>query len=163
MGETEVTEALYAAVSNTTTTKPYYPHVFSSFSSSGNFVENLNTLIKLSFKMPTKEEWQYAAKGGDKSQNYVYSGSNLITDVAWYSSNSNNQCHEVAQLMPNELGFYDMSGNLHEWTLTKYNSYGEYYFLGGAWNSTDSSCKVISYGYNSSNSHCGLRLALFIN
>lgn len=67
------------------------------------------------FRLPTLEEWQYAAKGGSKSLSFIYSGSNTPGDVAWYSGNSNETRHEVKQKQPNELGLYDMSGNVWEW------------------------------------------------
>lgn len=165
MGETEVTEGLYAAVSNKTTTKKNYPYEFNSYHTSNTFVANLNNMINLIFRVPTSKEWQYAAKGGNKSQKYTYSGSNSVSDVAWYSDNSKRTIHEVAQLMPNELGFYDMSGNLSEWTSSKYSSSSNYYYyFGGNYSLSSDYCKTShSTSYASSSNYCGLRLALSIN
>ena len=163
MGETEVTEALYAAVENNTTTKPNTPKTFYYYSDIEPFISKLNKTIDFIFRIPTKEEWQYAAKGGNKSQNCIYSGSDIASDVAWYSPYSESKIHEVAQLMPNELGFYDMSGNLSEWTSTKYSSRNYYYYCGGNYSQSEEYCKVIYSSYDSYQSYCGLRLALSIN
>jgi formylglycine-generating enzyme required for sulfatase activity len=67
------------------------------------------------YRLPTEAEWEYAARGGEKSNNYMYSGSNNIGDVAWFVDNSNRKSNKIAQKQPNELGIYDMSGNLMEW------------------------------------------------
>jgi formylglycine-generating enzyme required for sulfatase activity len=67
------------------------------------------------YRLPTEAEWEYAARGGNKSRGYIYAGSNSIDDVAWYHGNSEAQTHPVGQKKPNELGLYDMSGNASEW------------------------------------------------
>ena len=69
------------------------------------------------FSLPTETQWEYAARGGNKSKGYKYSGSNNIDDVAWYSNNSGSKSHPVGIKNPNELGLYDMNGNVQEWCL----------------------------------------------
>jgi len=78
------------------------------------FIERLNIATGKKFSLPTEAQWEYAAKGGQKSQGYKYSGSNNIADVAWYSDNAKRQSHPVGLKKPNELGIYDMTGNLWE-------------------------------------------------
>jgi len=78
------------------------------------FIKRLNGVVKKDFRLPTEAEWEFAAKGGIKSKGYIYSGSNNIADVAWYAGNAENKSHPVATKMANELGLYDMTGNLWE-------------------------------------------------
>ncbi|MDE7396942.1 MAG: formylglycine-generating enzyme family protein, partial [Muribaculum sp.] len=78
------------------------------------FIVRLNELTGESFRLPTEAEWEYAARGGQKSKGYTYSGSNKADDVAWYMNTSDNVIHPVATKLPNELGIYDMSGNVWE-------------------------------------------------
>ncbi len=81
------------------------------------FIERLNTATGKEFSLPTEAQWAYAAKGGNKSKGYKYSGSNDINDVAWYAGNAKNKSHPVGLKKPNELGLYDMTGNLWEFCL----------------------------------------------
>jgi len=79
------------------------------------FIQILNILTKKHFRLPAEAEWEYAARGGKLSNNYLYSGSNNADDVSYYRKNSRGQTHPAGQKRPNELGIYDMSGNVYEW------------------------------------------------
>lgn len=134
MGETEVTQALWKAVTGYSPTSDgsswsssyglgdNYPAYYISWNDCQDFITKLNAATGQTFRMPTEAEWEYAAKGGNKSQGYTYSGSNTIDDVAWYTGNSSSQNHPVAMKAPNELGLYDMSGNVYEWCSDWYSS-----------------------------------------
>ena len=117
------------------------------------FIKKLNELTGKSFSLPTEAEWEYAARGGEKSLNCKYSGSNTIDDVAFYNTtNSNN----VGSKQANELGLYDMSGNVAEWCYDGYAAYSDqdqnnpYGIIeadnrvvrGGGWSSSDNECRV---------------------
>ena len=92
-----------------------YPAYYVSWEDIVNiFIPRLNKITGKTFRLPTEAEWEYAARGGNKSKGYKYSGSNIIGDVAWYNSNSSAMTHPVGTKSPNELGLYDMSGNVWE-------------------------------------------------
>ena len=128
IGETEVTQALWTAVmaSNPSHFSGYYtennPVEQVSWIDCQEFIAKLNQITGKHFRLPTEAEWEFAARGGNKSMGYKYSGSNIINEVAWYSSNAT---HEVATKAPNELGLYDMSGNVMEWCQDWYDSYSD--------------------------------------
>ena len=138
MAETETTEALYKSVNGTSSTSQL-PVDAVSYSEISSFIEKLNNETKLTFSLPSAEQWKYAAKGGNKSQNYTYSGSNTPGDVAWYAANCTSK-QKVKTKAPNELGIYDMSGNVAEFTNTLYhtNYYGSFERYGGSYSSSSS-------------------------
>ena len=182
IGKTEVTQELWQAVMGSN------PSGFSganlpvekvSWEDCQSFVIKLNELTGKYFRLPTEAEWEYAARGGSKSQGYKYSGSNTVDDVAWYPSNSSSKTHPVATKAPNELGIYDMSGNVLEWCSDWYSS--SYYssssqynptgpasgsrrvYRGGSWGSSARLCRVSYRDYNGPSYrfyNLGLRLAL---
>ena len=135
MGETEVTQALWYAVMGQSPTSDgrqwesgyglgdNYPAYYISYDDCQQFLRRLNELTGEHFRMPTEAEWEYAAKGGQKSRGCEYSGSNTLGDVAWYDENSRETTHSVKTKQANELGLYDMSGNVWEWCSDWYGSY----------------------------------------
>lgn len=126
IGETEVTQELWQAVmgSNPSAfTGNRRPVERVSWHDCQEFIEKLNVLTGENFRLPTEAEWEYAACGGNKSKNYAYPGSDNVGDVAWYSGNSNSTTHEVKGKLPNELGLYDMGGNVWEWCSDWYGRY----------------------------------------
>ena len=118
IGKYEVTQALWKAVMGN---NPSYfkgdnlPVEQVSWYDCQEFLSKLNRITGKTFRLPTEAEWEYAARGGNKSRGYQYSGSNNLSDVAWYGDNSGYKPHAVGTKEPNELGIYDMSGNVYEW------------------------------------------------
>lgn len=126
IGQTEVTQALWEAVmgSNPSFFKgDNLPVESVSWDDCQVFIQKLNQLTGKQFRLPTEAEWEYAARGGRKSQGYKYAGGNDIGLVAWYEDNSGNETHPVATKQANELGVYDMSGNVWEWCSDWYGDY----------------------------------------
>ena len=184
MGETEVTQALWEAVMGSN------PSYFSGsnlpvekvcWNDCQEFITKLNQLCASQlngkqFRLPTEAEWEYAARGGRNNQGYEYSGSNTLGDVAWYYDNSS-KTHAVGTKQANDLGLYDMSGNVWEWCSDWYGSYSdnaqtdptgpaygsERVIRGGSWSSSTRGCRVSNRSDHTpgeSDSYLGLRLAL---
>ena len=125
----EVTQALWRAVmgSNPSNFKgDNLPVECVSWNDCQTFIKRLNSYTGRDFRLPTEAEWEFAARGGNYSRHYKYSGSNNIDDVAWYGDNSDDCTHPVGTKQANELGLYDMSGNVWEWCSDWYGSYSSY-------------------------------------
>lgn len=100
-----------------------YPMYDVSWNDCKTFISKLNSLTGKNYRLPTEAEWEYACRGGNRSNGYKYSGSNTLDNVAWYEDNSGSTTHEVGTKSPNELGIYDMSGNVCEWCSDWYVRY----------------------------------------
>ena len=180
IGKYEVTQELWEAVmgSNPSHFKgSNLPVEKVSWDDCQKFIRKLNGLTGENFRLPTEAEWEYAARGGSKSGKYKYSGSNIIGDVAWYTDNSGSKTHAVGTKSPNELGIYDMSGNVWEWCQDWYGKYSSgsqtnpqgpssasaRVIRGGSWHYNARYCSVSfrnSYATVYKNYYLGLRLAL---
>ena len=182
IGQTEVTQELWETVMGTNPSKwksLKLPVENVSWNDCQTFITKLNALTGQQFRLPTEAEWEYAARGGSQSKGYTYSGSNSLDEVAWYSSNSGSKTHEVATKSPNELGIYDMTGNVWEWCQDWYGdnyyawsviinptgpSSGSYrVYRGGSWSHYARYCRVpirCSITPDFRNYDLGLRLAL---
>lgn len=181
IGETEVTQELWQAVMG------YNPSTFKgglrrpveeiSWNDCQSFINQLNSMTGRNFRLPTEAEWEYAARGGQKSNGYMFAGSNYCDDVAWNVNNSNKTTHDVGSKSANELGLYDMSGNVWEWCQDRYGAYSSSsqtnpvgsssgdsrVYRGGSGGSQVTRCRVTSRRSKSPESHfgdLGLRLAL---
>lgn len=157
IGETPVTQELWQAVmgKNPSIHKdPQCPVEYVSWNDCQAFIEKLNQLTGSEFRLPTEAEWEFAARGGNLGKGYKFAGSDAPKEVAWYISNSGGSSCPVKGLKPNELGIYDMSGNVHEWTNDWYKAYtkddvvdpspesGSFkVYRGGSWNDGASLCR----------------------
>ncbi len=180
MGETEVTQALWQAVMGSNPSwfqGDNLPVEWVSWHDCQTFISRLNSLTGKRFRLPTEAEWEYAARGGNQSRHTQYSGSSRIDDVVWYEDNSGRKTHPVKTKQPNELGLYDMTGNVWEWCQDWYDSYSsdaqtdptgasygtERVCRGGSWCYSLDCCRSsnrssFAPGYSCDN--FGLRLAL---
>lgn len=155
IAQTETTEKLYETIMNDGGAT-LLPKAGLTSSEWRAFINTLNQTLELNFDFPTYNQWKYAAQGGNKSQGFKYSGSNEINEVAWYDENSNNTLHNIATKQPNELGIYDMSGNVCEFCEN-----GNVY--GGSYKSTEYQC-ALNYGsVGSGYEVIGLRLGMSNN
>ena len=186
IGRTEVTQAQWNAVMGNNPSEfkgDDLPVEKVSWNDAMEFCEKLNSTGKApsgwKFTLPTETQWEFAARGGNKSNGFKYSGGNDLDEVAWYSNNSNSSTHPVGQKDANELGLYDMSGNVYEWCLDTENgdsstlkaeftrdnwtSTTQKALRGGQWGSSASACRPlrrISLFSGSRNNDLGFRLAL---
>lgn len=158
IGKYEVTQSLWCALMDN---NPSYfkgdnlPVEQVSWDDCQKFINKLNDITGRKFRLPTEAEWEYAARGGKKSRGYQYSGSNKISDVAWYSSNSEHKTQPVGLKLANELGLYDMSGNVDEWCFDRFGFYSALsqtnplgaddgicrVYRGGSWEQTAGFCR----------------------
>ncbi len=170
IGKTEVTQDLWKAVmgknpSSLSGRGKGLPVESVSWNDCKAFIEKLNQLTGQKFRLPTEDEWEYAARGGSKSGNFKFSGGDVIGKVGWYSKNSESRAHPVATKAPNELGIYDMSGNLWEWCADAYEGVEslQYVIRGGCFTDTSQACWVWNRSKNAptaQNGICGVRLAM---
>ena len=189
IGETVVTQELWEAVMGNNPSEFKERFLFKlksaqkpvesvSWHDCKEFITKLNRLTGKNFRLPTEAEWEYAARGGNKSKGYKYSGSNTIGNVAWYYDNSGKATHNVKTKSPNELGIYDMSGNVWEWCEDWCGDYSSgsqtnpagpsigssRVCRGGCWISHAGSCRVSNRSYDNPGGRCrslGLRLCLY--
>lgn len=188
MGETEVTQELWKAVTGYSPIRKgdswknaygygeNYPAYFISSEDVLSFLKTLSNLTGVQFRMPTEAEWEFAAQGGNKSKDYLFSGSSDIDEVAWYKENSGGMNHPVKTKQANELGLYDMSGNVWEWCSDWYDEYpssdvtdptgpesgSNRVLRGGSWSNSPLSCYPLirNYDWKSDRfSNVGVRLA----
>lgn len=161
IGKYEVTKELWLTVMyNSSTSKgSRKPVERVSWNDCQTFISKLNALTGKHFRLPTEAEWEFAARGGVKSMGYKYSGSNTSGDVAWFLDNSGADTHDVGTKSPNELGIYDMSGNVWEWCQDWYGNYSS----SSQTNPTGPSngkCRIYrggSWGYNAVDCRSALR------
>ena len=157
----------------------YYPAYYVSYYDIVDiFLPRLNKITGRTYRLPTEAEWEFAARGGKQSKGYKYSGSDNIGVVAWYTGNSDDESHQVGTKQPNELGIYDMSGNVWEWCGDWYGSYSSSaqtnptgpssgsgrVLRGGSWNYNARRCRVSYRGDDDPScrlsNHYGFRVVL---
>ena len=183
IGETQVTQELWLAIMGSNPSyfdgKPNLPVENISWQDCESFIDKLNKETQLNFRLPSEAEWEFAARGGNNGKDIThrFSGGDNIRDLAWYCENSDEKTHPVKQLNPNELGLYDMSGNVWErcaddYAIT-YKMIGNQRITnkesvfkvcrGGSWRNTSGYCRISHKGRTtktSRHSNIGLRLAL---
>lgn len=184
IGQTEVTQELWQAVmgSNPSNFKNDPQHLQLPvenvrWNECQDFLARLNELTGESFRLPTEAEWEFAARGGNQSHNYTYAGSNDIYEVAWFTENSDNTTHVVGTKKPNELGLFDMTGNVCEWCSDRYGFYPDTpqtnptgpetgasrIYRGGGWQKLKVNCRITRRQYfapTTTRYFMGLRLVL---
>lgn len=182
IGQFEITQAQWQAVmgtsvyqqqskaggSSTYGTGNDYPMYYVSWEEAKEFCRRLSQQTGKTYRLPTEAEWEYAARGGNKTQNNKYAGGFSLDYVGWYDGNSGSKTHAVGTKDANELGIYDMSGNVWEWCEDWYGDYRSYdtdnpkgpssgsrrVLRGGSWNGYASCCRVSNRGSYSPGSRC---------
>jgi len=180
IGQVEVTQELWEAVMGNNPSRfkgVQHPVEQVSWDECQDFIAELNKFTGKAFRLPTEAEWEYAARGGKLSQGTMFAGGTNCPDVAWCTTNADNTTHEVSQKQANELGLYDMSGNVNEWCNDFYARYTTaaqtdpqgpvagtgMVYRGGAYNEGARLCRITYRssqlsGYRSA--RIGLRLAM---
>ncbi|MDX1908392.1 MAG: formylglycine-generating enzyme family protein [Bacteroidia bacterium] len=183
LGQYPVTQALWEAVMGENPARfkgETRPVENVSWNECRDFIQKLNARTGKTYRLPAEAEWEYAARGGSYSEGYIYAGSDKLKDVGWYNENSGGETHPVGQLSPNELGLYDLSGNIWEWCEDDWHDTykgaptdggawidsaqrgSRRVMCGGGWSLNALYCRV-SYRYGDMsayrNNHVGLRLA----
>lgn len=171
IGVAQVTQLEWARLMGTTVIEvgvlsanrgDYYPMHGVSWNEANQYVKKLSNRTGKKYRLLTEAEWEYAARGGNLSGGYKYSGSDNIGDVAWYSGNSGNRVRETCKKAGNELGVCDMSGNVREWVDDKLSN-GDRVFRGGSWSTAASECRVSARNGASPsnrNKYIGFRVAM---
>jgi formylglycine-generating enzyme required for sulfatase activity len=177
IGQTEVTQKLWKEVMGYNPSRykcPKRPVTNVNYYEVQEFLRRVDSITGMKFRLPTEEEWEYAARGGINSQGYIYSGGKDVNRVAWHNGNAS-KTKKVKKRKANELGIYDMSGNVWEWCSSKYRYFdnernaslgkdGQMYIIrGGAWELPKTSCRVSWRGKrlpDLKNSFGGFRLCL---
>ena len=180
IGRYEVTQEVWRAVMGSNPASfngEKCPVEFVSWNDCQSFIAKLNAMTDMQFRMPTEAEWEFAARGGNITRGYQFAGSNILNSVGWHSGNSGSRTKEVGQKSPNELGLYDMTGNLWEWCSDWYGSYSgnpqtdptgpengtSHVLRGGGWNGGAKNCRISNRDGrlpDYSSDRLGLRLAL---
>lgn len=193
IGETAVTQALWEAVMGVSIQEQSkkgtlgsslrgvganYPMYHISWDDCQEFVARLSQQTGKKFRLPTEAEWEFAARGGNQGKGFKYAGSDTLGDVAWHDDGQTFETSPVAQKQPNELGLYDMSGNVWEWCQDWYINYGveltpamlksagmSHVTRGGSWNRAPRFCRVSVRGHSTPNervNYVGLRVVMEI-
>lgn len=182
IASTEVTQALWKAVMPEweffeELYLPHFPVSYISWNDCQAFVRRLDSITGMPFRLPTEAEWEYAARGGNRSKSFRFAGGNIVENVSWGLSNAGFRTHEVGKKQPNEVGLYDMTGNVSEWCSDWYAPYhfgtvpnpqgpttGKEKIIRGSSYSNCQDNSYLSHRYmavpTEATSYCGMRLAL---
>ena len=182
IASTEVTQALWKAVMPEweffeELYLPNFPISYISWNDCQEFVRRLDSITGMPFRLPTEAEWEYAARGGNRSKGFRFAGGNIVENVSWGLSNAGFRTHEVGKKQPNEVGLYDMTGNVSEWCSDWYAPYhfgtvpnpqgpttGKEKIIRGSSYSNCQDNSYLSHRYmavpTEATSYCGMRLAL---